>query len=782
MSDQILGDTAPSDPIPAETAFQRLALRIEGTVQGVGFRPFVYREAVAQGLAGWVSNGPGGVDLEIQGTTDALQIFLSALHTRLPVQASITRVDTRSMTLGTETAFTIADSTMAAEPRPVLPADLALCGECAEEIQSPAHRRYRYPFTNCTNCGPRYSIIERLPYDRPHTSMKDFTLCGPCSEEYRELRDRRFHAQPVACPACGPVLHLLDATGEFVAQGDSALQSASDAVVAGQIVATKGLGGFQFIVDAANDPAVTRLRKRKNREAKPFAILFPSLAAARLYCRISEEEARVLTSHQAPIVLLRRRSDAPPLSEGVAPRNPYLGALLPYTPMHLLLMNALARPVICTSGNVADEPMCTQNSEAVKRLGSIADRFLAHNRPIVRPVDDSIARIGPAGLELLRRARGYAPLALPLAEPVAGILALGGQLKATIALGFGSQAVISQHLGNLDTLEGAKLLESTADDLLGFFRVTPRVLACDLHPDYLSSRLAERLAKRWEIPLEKVQHHHAHIAACIAEHGLCGKVLGFAWDGSGLGTDNTLWGGEALLCDDAGFQRLAFLKPFSLPGGETAIREPRRAALGLLHSHSPALAARFAPRWFSAQESSLLLALLDRGFKAVSTSSIGRLFDAVAALAGLRERNLFEGQAAMELEFAADGNADAGAYPFPLTAQGNAWIADWGPLLDAVLADVAQGTPPATLSVRFHNALADMALATAARSGVRKVVLAGGCFQNQRLAATLRRRLTDEGFEVYSPRLVPANDGGLSLGQLLIAARRMAGRERAQHA
>jgi hydrogenase maturation protein HypF len=749
----------------------RVAVRVRGVVQGVGFRPLVYSAATARGLSGWVKNQTDGLHIEIEGPKAAVHDFVAMLSRAPPPGARLDRVEIDELPPSAERGFRILSSAMDAPIQPTLPADRATCGECISELQSPAERRYRYPFINCTHCGPRYSIIEELPYDRSRTTMKRFPLCDACAREYRTPSDRRFHAQPIACPACGPRLRFLS-SGQELASEDPALRRAVQAIEAGQILALKGLGGFQLLVDAGRNDAVALLRERKQRQEKPFAIMFPSLEAVRVVCTLSAAEEHLLASPEAPIVLVRRRSPGAPgstVAEGVAPGNPWLGVMLPYTPLHRLLLTELARPVVCTSGNLADEPMCTHETEAQVRLGTVADVFLVHDRPIVRPLDDSVVRMGASGPQVLRRARGFAPLPLPLGENETCLLALGGQLKSTIALAKNGQVVVSQHLGDLSSPEGAMLLERCVGDLVCFFAARPEAVACDLHPDYVSTRLAERLAAAWSVPLERVQHHHAHVAACMAEHGLSGPILGLAWDGVGLGTDGTIWGGEALVVQGRTFRRAAHLRSFSLPGGERAVREPRRAALGLLYEIFGTEALQYVGSDFPAADIRVLFGMLQRRVNAPRTTSMGRLFDAVAALTGIRARAGFEGQAAMALEFAADNVHDAAAYPFPLD-DGEPARADWEPLVRAVLSDCRRGTPRACISARFHNAVAGLAGDIAARVGLPRVVLSGGCFQNLRLARTVHARLVERGFEVYAPARYPPNDGGLSLGQAWVAA------------
>ncbi|WP_437965154.1 carbamoyltransferase HypF [Sorangium sp. So ce260] len=776
----------------------RLALRVQGIVQGVGFRPLVYRRASALGLGGWVRNRPGGVEIEVQGPERSLHTFVEGLTREPSAPARVERIEIEQRAEEEAGPFQILGSEAASGARPSLSADLALCEACAREVDSETGRRRRYPFTSCAQCGPRYTILSGLPYDRARTTMDRFAMCSACAAEYEDPSDRRFHAEPIACPACGPRVQLLAAAGglrESSLRGsgspdgalhatpwsdDAALREAAAAVLAGRVIAVKGLGGFHLLVDATSPDAVALLRRRKRRDAKPFAVMFGSLDAVRAACCVSPAEADALRGPEAPIVLLRRLSPAAArvaIAEAVAPGMARLGALLPYTPLHRLVLQLVGRPVVCTSGNLSDEPLCIDTSDALERLGGVADLFLVHDRPIARPLDDSVARVGPAGIELLRRARGFTPLPLPLRVAAPPTLALGGHLKCTTALFFDGQVVVSQHLGDAHTAECAALIERTALDLARLFRVRPERVACDLHPDYASSRIAEQLAAAFRAPLVRVQHHHAHVAACIAEHGVDGPVLGLAWDGAGYGLDGTLWGGEALVVDGASFRRAAHLRAFPLPGGERAMREPRRSALGLLWELRGEGARDHARAWFREAELGPLLSMLARGTGSPRTTSVGRLFDAAAALAGVRGAASFEGQAAMELESLAEAAGEQAGYPLPLRAgaPGEPAVIDFGPLIDAVLGDRRDGVPPGIIAARFHAALVDVAEALAAASGLGRVVLAGGCFQNAILAASIRERLAARGVEVYTPRLYPPGDGGLSLGQVFVAARSSAG-------
>ncbi len=814
---------------------RRVAISVRGVVQGVGFRPFVYNAARAEALSGWIRNEAGTVRIEVQGDRAAVNAFLDVLRNSPPPQARIDAVEIKEISPlplgegpgvraysgappspppnplpegeGTKeisslpegegtSAFEIRKSEGDSPPRPTIPADLATCRECLAEIFDPSERRCNYPFTNCTNCGPRWSIIERLPYDRRWTSMASFEMCPACRAEYDDPADRRFHAQPIACPRCGPTLQLLDNQGRELAVGEAALSAATEALLAGRIVALKGLGGFQLLADATSADAVARLRRRKQRPDRPFAVMLASLEETRKYCRVSDEEVRQLSSHQAPIVLLRQlaaeaaspRPDSRQLAaeaaspQGVAPGNPYLGVMLPYTPLHHLLMRAVGRPLICTSGNLSEEPMAIAVEDALRRLGPIADVLLTHDRPIVRPVDDSIVRVGIDGPRVLRRARGFAPLPIELHGDgdAPTVLAVGGHLKNTVALTLGRvrethhvQVVLSAHVGDLESTLSIEVFRRAIDDLLDFYRATPEIVACDLHPDYASTRHAELLAARWDVPLVRVQHHHAHVAACMAEHGLQGPVLGFAWDGTGYGPDGTVWGGETLLCEGAEYRRVAHLRTFALPGGDRAVREPRRSALGLLFELFGPAAAEHAADWFRPRELDNLLSILNRKIHSPRTSSMGRLFDAVAAICGLPTVITFEGQAAMALEYAADEN-ERGSYQCLLSSLDDRIVIDWEPLIRGVLTDRAAGVHVSRISARFHNALAEMAVAVAqSLKTTLPIVLSGGCFQNALLAERVHRRLSDAGFSVHNHHRTPPGDGCIALGQAFLALRQV---------
>lgn len=748
---------------------ERLAIAIRGAVQGVGFRPFIYRLATELGLNGWVLNSGQGVFIEVEGVRDALRQFLLRIGEERPPRASIQSLESSVLDAVGYDQFKIAYSEQDGPKTALVLPDIATCSDCLREILEPTDRRYRYPFTNCTNCGPRFTIIEALPYDRSNTSMKRFAMCADCSREYRDPMDRRFHAQPLACPKCGPHLELWDARGQMVAQGDDAMIQGAQLVCQGKIVALKGIGGFQLIVDACNESAIRELRIRKRREEKPFALMYPSVELVRQDCQMSDLEERVLISPESPIVLLRQRTGLARLAFSVAPGNPCFGVMLPYTPLHHLFMRALGSPVVATSGNLSDEPICIDEREALERLAGIADFFLVHDRPIVRPVDDSVVRVMGGREMVLRRARGYAPLPVHFQEPLPIVLAVGSHLKNSVALSVGTEVFISQHIGDLETAEAFAAFRRVVTDLQHLYETSPEMIACDMHPDYLSTKYAAGLLAKPHL----VQHHWAHVLACMAENELEPPVLGVAWDGTGYGPDGTIWGGEFLLACATGFERVAYFHQFRLPGGEAAVKEPRRAALGALAEAVGKNA--FEENWlapvrdFSASELTLIQQMLAKGLNAPATSSVGRLFDAVASLVGLRQRGGFEGQAAMELEFAVDPGVDE-TYPY-MVSEATPRVVDWRPMLRAILVDLQQGQGAGVVSARFHNTLTEMIVTVARQIGQQRIVLTGGCFQNRYLTERSAQRLLDSGFRCYWHQRVPPNDGGISLGQVMSAAR-----------
>lgn len=774
----------------------RTRIVVRGAVQGVGFRPMVYRLATELGLCGWVANSGQGVFIEIEGATPARVAFRLRLEAERPPRSFIQSLEATELEAAGYPGFTIRESDAAGERSTLVLPDIATCEACLADIRDPSNRRYRYPFTNCTHCGPRFSIIEALPYDRAATSMRRFVMCPACRAEYEDPADRRFHAQPNACPVCGPQLTLVDGAGNPLAEREEALWGAAAAVREGRIVAVKGVGGFHLLVRAADQDAVVRLRERKRREEKPLAVMFPSLAAVEGWCEVDGLEARLLRSPEAPIVLLRRRA-ATGAAAAVAPGNPYLGALLPYSPLHHLLLEALGEPVVATSGNLSDEPICIDEREALTRLGAIADLFLVHDRPIVRQADDSVVRVVLGREMVLRRARGLAPLPVPGGETLVPTLAVGGHLKNTVALARGREVFLSQHIGDLETVEALGAFERVISDLGGLLDMKPKQVAADAHPDYLSTRHAKASGR----PVVCVQHHYAHVLGCMAENELAAPVLGVAWDGSGFGTDGTVWGGEFLRVTPRAVERVGHLRLFRLPGGEQAVREPRRSALGLLHAvfGDPVFgrADLATLRAFRPGELKALRSMLKGGVNSPSTSSAGRLFDAVASLLALRQVARFEGQAAMDLEFAVEPRDSPDRYPVTIREvtvdprhNGDTYqpcpvhdgcqafvcpprvhVVDWQPMVEGILADLAIPEPAWAVASKFHNTLAAMIVAVALRVGERRVVLSGGCFQNRPLLERTVEALRDAGFSPYWHQRVPPNDGGLALGQVIAAQR-----------
>jgi hydrogenase maturation protein HypF len=761
-----------------------MRVAIRGAVQGVGFRPFVYRLAAEMKLPGWVLNSPQGVFIEVEGEKADLESFLLRLQRERPSPSYIQSLEFSFLDPVHFKGFEIRRSESAGARSTLILPDIATCAECLSEVLDPAARRYRYPFTNCTHCGPRFTIIEALPYDRCNTSMKSFEMCPDCRKEYEDPLDRRFHAQPIACPACGPALQLWDRAGAILSECDDALREAADAIRRGRIVALKGLGGFHLLADARSPSAVDTLRRRKRREEKPFALMYPSLEDVRGDCAVSELEARLLAAPESPIVLLSRRQGTVRrhIADTVAPSNPYLGVMLPYTPLHHLLMREIGFPVVATSGNLSDEPICIDERDALNRLGGVADLFLVHNRPIVRHADDSIVRMMMGRELILRRARGYAPLPVDCGRTFPGVLGVGAHLKNTVALSVGESVFVSQHVGDLENREASRAFERVICDFRRLYRTDPARIAADMHPDYLSTRFARDSG----IPLIQIQHHFAHVAACMAENEIDGRVLGVSWDGTGYGSDGTVWGGEFLLTDEKSYTRVATFRKFRLPGGASAVKEPRRTALGVLYEMmgdavfgrkdlNPVLA-------FRDSEIKVLARMLQNGIHSPWTTSAGRLFDAAASLAGLRQRMRFEGQAAMELEFAVGPDGTDEVYPFSLkrpdpgvAGEGVLFIADWEPMMEALLGDARDQIPLARIAGKFHNTMVEIIIETARSVGEERVILTGGCFQNRYLTERSVQRLQTEGFKPYWHQRIPPNDGGISLGQVVAASRCISG-------
>jgi hydrogenase maturation protein HypF len=746
----------------------RRRIQIEGVVQGVGFRPFVYQSAVRFGLTGWVCNDTGGVTIEVEGETEQLAQFLLELQAGKPPLAVINQFDTEDIPVVGEVGFQIRQSRSAQTVRVQVAPDTFVCTDCQQELFDPHDRRFRYPFINCTNCGPRFTIVTGIPYDRHLTTMADFPLCPACQAEYGDPSSRRFHAQPNACPDCGPQLALIDAKGGSLPAKDPLL-AACEALHTGRIIAIKGLGGYHLAVDAANDDAVRELRRRKQRDEKPFALMASDLATVRRFALCNEMEAKLLTGPERPIVLLEKRNDHG-LAETVAPDNRYFGMMLPYTPLHHLLFAEGFTALVMTSANRSDEPIAFEDSEAVQRLSGIADLFLVHNRRIETRTDDSIARVMAGKPLLLRRSRGYVPRMVKLPRSQSPVLAVGAELKSTICFTRGDQAYLSQHIGDLKNLEVYGSFTRAIEHLQEILEVTPQRVACDLHPDYYSSHFA---VEESGLPAIPVQHHHAHLASCLAEHGRQDPAIGVIFDGIGYGTDGHIWGGEFLVGDLSGFERAGHFRYQQMPGGDLATRQPWRMALSYLLSAfgeipggSPALAG------LPESDLRLVTQALDRRVNTPLTSSCGRLFDAVAALLGLRQQVTFEGQAAMALEMSADSDQDM-PYPYQLCIDNGRILFDPLSLIRSIV-DGQQANEPVTRAAgRFHLTLAMMVEEVCSelrsRTGNTTVVLSGGVFQNCLLTELTRAHLEKSAFTVLTHALVPPNDGGLALGQAVIA-------------
>lgn len=768
-------------------SIRRLKVIIQGAVQGVGFRPFVFRLATSLSLTGWVINSSQGVLIEIEGNEENLNTFLLSIEKQKPPHAFIQSLEFSYLDPVGHTVFEVRKSDTTGKKTALILPDIGTCSDCLSEIFDPDNSRYLYPFTNCTNCGPRFSIIKKLPYDRPNTSMADFIMCDKCQAEYTNPLNRRFHAQPNACPECGPHLELWDTQGNVLASHHQALLKAADAVREGLIVAVKGIGGFHLMVDASNEEAVRCLRRRKQKEEKPLAMMYPSLSAVTADCYVNKFEERLLCSSEAPIILLHRRQynsqKNSAIAISVAPDNPYFGIMLPYSPLHHILMFELGFPIVATSGNLSEDPLCIDEYEALDRLKNIADLLLVHNRPIVRHVDDSIVSIRMQREQILRRARGYAPLPIHLNTPLKTVLSVGAHLKNTIALTIQNTVFTSQHIGDLETPKAYEAFEKVITDFKNLYDISPEAIACDLHPTYLSTQFAQRSG----LPVIPVQHHYAHILSCMAENHLEAPLLGIAWDGTGYGPDGTIWGGEFLKIESHSFQRVAHWRTFTLPGGDIAVKEPRRSAIGLLYEiFGEALFSsdRFPPiKTFSEDDLHLLQTMMKKQLNTFTTSSVGRLFDAVASLLDVRQHTQFEGQAAMSLEFMIIEPSIDKIYPLNIIEPSSAspssqthpsktplealYIVDWEPMVKAILEDRSQQVPLAIISAMFHNTLVDAVLKVAHRIGEKRVVLSGGCFQNKYLTEKTMSRLHNEGFQPYCHQRIPPNDGGIALGQAL---------------
>lgn len=749
-------------------------ITIYGVVQGVGFRPFIYKLAMEHGLKGWVANTSGSVEIEVEGEAQAIDSFLRSIRDDAPPLARIEAVEAADGTPRGSRRFIIRESRPDAGYQLISP-DIATCPDCLAELFDPRDRRYRYPFINCTNCGPRFTIIKDIPYDRPKTTMASFEMCPLCRAEYGDPFNRRFHAQPNACPVCGPSLWIEDQEGR-VADVTDPISEAVNLLRSGSILAIKGLGGFQLACDACSSPAIQALRTRKRRLDKPLAVMMRDLDEAGQYCLFSRVEAELLSSPQAPIVLLSLKpgSDISPL---VAPDNRYLGVMLPYTPLHHLLLRDFGKPLVMTSGNISEEPIAKDNQEARSRLGRLADHFLFHDRDIHARYDDSVFFIQNNSVQPARRARSYSPYPVKLPFNSAPLLAVGGEEKNTFCLTRDRFAFLSQHIGDLENLETVGHFTETLELYKKLFRVTPRAIAHDLHPDYLSTRYA--LEFNQKLPLIGVQHHHAHIASCMADNGLMGPVIGVAFDGSGFGPDGSVWGGEFIVATYKGFERMGHIENMPLPGGEISIRKPYRLALAYVRTllgETPDLPS-FGR--IPAEEQEIILAQITRGINTPLTSSCGRLFDSVSALLGFKRTISFEGQAAVALEMAAARSERGASYPFGLEKEDGLWQVKLKQLFRSVIEEMTSAVPISEISFKFHGTVAhmirDATTAVSAETGITKIILSGGCFQNRLLLDLTLPLLAHAGLTCFVHRQVPCNDGGLALGQAAVAAHRLRG-------
>ena len=774
----------------------RRAVLVCGVVQGVGFRPFVYRLAFEEGLAGFIGNDTDGVTIEVEGPEERVEAFLDRLRAEAPPLARIDSIVARDVTAIGEVGFRIVASEVLGPVSTGIPADAATCRDCLRELLDPEDRRYGYPFLNCTNCGPRFTITRRIPYDRPQTSMARFKMCAACEAEYDDPLSRRFHAQPNACWDCGPRVWLVGADGSALS-ADNPVAATIDRLVAGQIMAIKGVGGFHLSVDATNQAAVMRLRERKHRYGKPLAVMVQDVEAAREVCTLTAAEEALLQTVARPIVLARKR-DGGGIAEGVAPGIPWLGVFLPYAPLqHLLFADGRLRALVMTSANLSEEPIAIDNDEALARLGAIADAFLLHDREILQRCDDSVTAVVDGAPQLIRRARGFVPLGLPLNLELAPgsqldappLLAVGGHLKNVFALARGRRVYQSQHLGDLENLTGLEFFKESLDHLMRTFEIEPEVVVHDLHPGYLSTEWAKEWARERGLPLIGVQHHHAHVAGCMAEHGLR-EAIGLTLDGTGYGTDGRIWGGEVLIARLDGFERFAHLEYVAMPGGDAAVREPWRMAFAALRAADFDVESEQIVKLLGAQASEVrvLRRMVERGINSPMTSSLGRLFDAVAAVVLNRRVVDYEAQAAIELEGIAVDEPDRfeqGDYVPELhdaeEGSGSAAVIRTGKMWKAVLEDLWRGVPASRISARFHAGIAEGFINVAGNarieSGINQVAMSGGCMHNRRLARLLRVGLEAQGFQVFQHAQVSPGDGGLSYGQVAVAAAMLAKRD-----
>ena len=759
---------------------RRLHARVHGLIQGVGFRPFIYREAASRGLSGFVRNTSGGVEIEAEGATEILDDFLAAIRRRPPSVARVENVEVEEIPPVGGVGFSVEDSMSTRETAALVSPDLAVCPACRWEMRDPGGRRYRYPFTNCTNCGPRFTIVEGVPYDRARTTMRVFDLCPECSRERGDAADRRYHAEPNACPECGPRLRLLDAAGRFLAEGELALQKAREALASGGIVSLKGLGGFHLACDATDGAAVRRLRSRKGRPDRPLAVMCRDAGVVRAYCELSAAEAAELESPRAPVLLLRKRAAAAPgfaaVAEAVAPGHLDLGVMLPYTPLHHLLLEAgSAACLVMTSGNASEEPIATDNDEAVRKLGGMAELLLVHDRPIHNRCDDSVGYFAGPRLVLIRRSRGFAPSPLRLPVRVPPMLAVGAMMSNTFALAEGRRCFLSQHIGDVDDEDALSFQRESMRNLSRWLGLVPEVVAHDLHPDLPTTRLATELGRN--LRRVGVQHHHAHLASAMTAAGIEGEVTGLVLDGTGWGPDRTIWGGEILTGRPGRFGRAGCLRPLPLPGGDAAVRRPVRMAVAALHVLVPGSAELKLDLWRRAgrEETDVVRAMVDRGFNTPLTSSAGRLFDAVSSILGICDVISYEGQAAVALEQAAGRSREktGGGPAFGISEAGGLIALDPAPVLAGLLAGMVGGAEAPDLAMAFHAALSDALVAACRRiragGGPDRVVLCGGVFQNRILTRLTSAALRRAGLTPVCPGEVPVNDAGLALGQVVSA-------------
>lgn len=754
--------------LPISQALSRIRIFLDGVVQGVGFRPFIYRCAKERGLAGFVENISDGVIIEVQGNRHDLNDFVKHILAGHPSLARISDIMTEEISIAYDADFVIKKSRESHNKGPLFPPDFSVCDDCLKELFDPSNRRYRYPFINCTGCGPRFTIIKGIPYDRPLTSMALFKMCRECLREYTDPFDRRFHAEPNACPLCGPHVYWALPDGRIAAKDGDAIKLCEEAIKSGLIAAVKGIGGFHLMADASDDNAVSLLRNRKARYDKPFAVLFPvdkdnMLSQVKKDALVSEDEEMAMIGRERPIVILKRRDDSR-LSGYISPGLDTVGAFLPYSPLHYILLKDLKTALVATSANFSDSPIIKDNEEAIKRLEKTADGFLLHNMDVVRRCDDSVIRVIAGKPIFIRRSRGYTPhvfhLPYKLNEPV---LSVGGNQKVTIALGWEDKAVMSQHLGDLTTEDGKEAFEKAIDDLAGFYNIKPARIVSDMHPDYISTKWA---FSQNGIKHIQVQHHHAHIAACMLDNNLTGKVLGVSWDGSGYGTDGTIWGGEFLIADYKGIERFCTFRKFRLIGGEEAVKEPERALFSILYEiYGRDILTHTAKSLVWGQ-------MLKKGFNSPFTTSAGRVFDAAASLLGICHKATYEGQGAMMLEAKADGRTGS-SYPIEVTSHdGGMNIFNWGPMFKSMAEDVRKGIDMTTIAQNFHETLAQIILHVAEMArqekGLNNVCLSGGVFQNKVLTERAVCLMKDSGFNVFTHNRLPPNDGGISLGQLIV--------------